>query len=401
MSDKIFKTTVGIGLLVIICLCGFLVFPGNNGHAEEREFSEQNRVDQQRQELLEMFKVGLQKSQISGSAAQNEGETPEFYYGMVEVAIQQCSQYPDLIVDFWQLFEKHLNSNISLTVRVRIGLIDLFNQQVESCLNFCKNIEQYKKLWKISERITSYRGEIVKREALNALSLLENAEKSDAGLIVKVLKKEIDKDNMDLMVAYNFLTEFSEELADKDQERLNTIVQNASDHIVSEIDVKVENLKNRLSALKEKCQKENIDPVILNSNLNQIEYGVGESHQLLLDIQSFIGSELNAELLQSLSNVTPDKVVQYQTVSADLMEKTRILNQVIYNLWANRVIYNANNVSQFDSMAKISVEYLYPAVSSIYNDKMGKILTEINNPSQISSNVYKMILRDKAPLSAF
>ncbi|MDO4856618.1 MAG: hypothetical protein Q4A17_01575 [Thermoguttaceae bacterium] len=401
MSDKMFKTFVGIGLLVIICLCGFLVFPGNNGHAEERQFSELNRIDQQRQELLEMFKVGLQKSQISGNAARNEGENPEFYYGMVEVAIQQCSQYPDLIADFWQLFEKYLDSNNSISVIARIGSIDLFNQQVDSCLNLCKNIDQYKRLWKTSERIASYREEIIKKEAQNALSLLENAEKNDVGQIVRVLKKQIGDDNMNLMSAYNFLTEYSEELANQDQERFNAIVQSANNQIVSGIDSKIENLKNRFNAIKEKCQKEMIEPVILNSNSNQIEYGVGESHQLLLDIQSFIASELNVELTQALSSAAPDKVVQYQTVSSELMEKTRILNQIIYNLWANRVISNANNVSQFDSMSKISIEYLYPVVSSMYNRKMESILTEIKDPNQISSNVYKMILRDKAPLSAF
>lgn len=401
MRDKMFKTFVAIGLLVIIGLCGFLVFSGNNGYVEEQEISDQNRINQSRQELMEMFKVGLQKSQTSGIEAQNGGENLEFYYGMVEAAIHQCTQYPDLPADFWQTFENHLDSNNSIFTIARIGTIDLFSQQVENCLNLSKNIKQYKRLWKTKERIASYRDKIIKEEALKALSLLENAEKNEAGRLVKIVKKEIGDDNIDLLAAYNFLAEYSEDLTDQDRERLNTFIQNVNNRIVSEIDIRIEDIKKRFNALKEKCQKEKIEPVILNSNANQIEYGTGESYQLLLDIESFIASELSVELMQTLATSAPEKAVQYQTLPSELLNKTRTLNQVIYNLWANRVINNANNVSQFDSMAKISIEFLYPAVSSMYNEKMGKILMEIKDPNQISSNVYKMILRDKAPLSAF
>ena len=320
---------------------------------------------------------------------------------MAEAAIYQSSQYPDLIPDFWQLYQNHLDSNNSISASTHIEVIELFNQVVENCFNHCKNIEQYKSLWKTRERIASYRGEIIRKEALNALTLLENAEKTEAGQLVKVLKKETGDNNLDLMAAYNFLADYSEELPNQEQERFNTIVQNVNNRIISETDARIEELKKRFNALKEKSQKERIEPVILNSNGNQIEYGVGESHQLLLDIQLFIASELSVELMQVLSVAAPDKAGQYQTEAADLMDKTRTLNQVIYNLWANRVINNANNVNQFDSMSKIAAEYLYPVVTSVYNEKMGKIMMEIKDANQISSNVYKMILRDKAPLSAF
>ena len=417
MNDIIFKTIVGIGLLIVISLCGFLVFHENKGCADENIVSVSNSTDRQGEALLEMFKVGLQKSQINHSTEGSESTTiknPEFYYGMVEAAIQQSSQYPELIPDFWRLFEKHLYG-ITTTTIARIELLDLFNQQVELCANHCKNIEQYNKIWNTSEDISSYRKKLIDSEVEKSLILLEEAQKSDVKLIIRVLKNgnddnktEIDNSNSnkatysDLQFSYIFLTEYSSESNEEFQKRFKDVVENAGNQIISEIKVKFEGFKSRFNALKDSCQKEKIDPVIIEkSGKDKIEYGVGDSHQLLLDIQGFIATDLNANTLQSLTSISSGDIVELQTNTARLLEKSRVLNQIIYNLWANRVIYNADNNSQFDKMSMISVEFLYPAVASVYNDKMGKIMMEIKNPNQLSSNVYEMILKDKAPLSAF
>lgn len=416
MNDKIFKTIVGIGLLIVISLCGFLVFHENKSCADENVVSESNRTDRQGEALLEMFKVGLQKSQLNYSAegAKSTEVKPEFYYGMVEAAIQQSSQYPELIPDFWRVFEKHLNG-ITATPIARIELIDLFNQQVELCANHCKNIEQYNKLWNTSEEISSYRKKLIDSEVEKSLILLEEAQKADAKLIIRVLKNEsddnkteIDNANFnkatysDLQFSYIFLTEYSSESREDFQKRFNDLVETAGNQIIFDIKAKYEGLKSRFNALKDSCQKEKIDPVIIEkSGKDKIEYGIGVSHQLLLDIQGFIAADLNANTLQSLTNISSGDIVELQTNTASLLEKTRVLNQMIYNLWANRVVYNADKVSQFDRMSMVSVEFLYPAVASVYNDKMSKIMMEIKNPNQLSSNIYEMILKDKAPLSAF
>lgn len=402
MNDKIFKTIIGLGLLVVISLCGFLVFHESKGCANENTIVEQNRSDRQGEALLEMFKVGLQKSQTNNTteASESSSVNPEFYYGMVEAAIQQSSQYPELIADFWRLFEKHLNS-ISVSPITRIELLDLFNQQVELCANNCKNIDQYKNLWKTIESISAYRTQLINSEVEKGLKLLEEAKIADEKAIIKVLKRD-NEAHVDLLVTFTFLTDYSSESSEEYQKRFNDLVKTAGDQIVSEIKTTYEGYQNRFVSIKEKCQKEKIDPVITGkSDKDTIEYGIGDSHQLLLDLQEFIAVDLNANTLQSLSSISSKDIIELQTNAASLLEKTRKINQVIYNLWANRVIHNADKVSQFGEMSKISVEYLYPAVASVYNDKMGKIMMEIKNPNQLSSNVYEMILKDKAPLSAF
>ena len=172
MNDKVFKTVVGISLLLAVGFCGLLIFHENKSCVHANTVAEQN---QQGEALLEMFKVGLEKSQIDNSSTSAEStQKPEYYYGMVEAAIQQSSQYPELIPDFWRLFEEHLDS-ITVTPIARIEILDIFKQQVELCANHCKNIDQYKKIWDTSEKIDSCRTKLINTEVEKALTLIENA----------------------------------------------------------------------------------------------------------------------------------------------------------------------------------------------------------------------------------
>ena len=391
MRDRIYKTIIGFGLLVVICLCIFLFFQENKGCADERFAPDLKSSDCQGEALLQMFEIGLEKSRNNNST-----ENPEYYYGMVEVAIQQSSQHPEFIEKFWEIFEKHLNG-ITVTPLARIEILGLFKQQVELCASHCKNIEQYKKIWETSEKIDSYRTKLINSEIENGLNLLENNNTE----IVKILKQE-NNANTDLLLAYNFITNYSSESREELQNRFNDLIKSAGEQIVSKIKEQVEEFKNRFNTIKESCPKERINPVITDNSIKgKIEYGIGVSHQLLLDIQDFIGKDLNANILQSLTSISPSEIIELQTNTANLLEKTRVLNQIRYNLWAKNIINDAGSVLQFDGMSMISVDFLYPVVALYYNDKMSETIKKFKDPNIISYNVTQMILKDKAPLSAF
>ena len=406
MNDRIFKTIVGLGLLIVISLCGFLVFHENKGCANESFAVEQNYTNRQGEALLEMFKIGLLKNQINNSADVSKSSSvgSEYYYGMVEAAIQQSSQYPELIADFWHLFENHLDS-ITVTPVARIEILDLFKQQVEQCANHCKNIEQYKKIWNTSENIDKYRTQIINSEVEKELKLFE--EIADKNAITKVLKRDNDA-IVDLVIAYNFLTDYSSESSEEHQKRFNNLIKTAVEQIISEIKTKYKEYENTFISIKDNSQKELIKPVILSNSdkgekftQSKIEYGIGVSHQLLLDLQEFITKDLNANVLQSLSSISLNDIIEIQANATNLLEKTRILNQNRYNIWANRVISDAGRVTQFDGMSMISAEFLYPVVAAFYNNKMDETLKKLKDPAIISHNVSQMILKNKAPLSAF
>lgn len=395
MNEKLFKSIVSIGLFVVICICGFIVFHEKKGSAAERNVSEISVTENSDTELINMFEVGL-------NSKGREEVDPEYYYGMVEAAIQQSSQYPNLIPKFWETFEKHLKgiSSSQITSLARIELIDLFDEQVELCANHCKNIEQYNNYWKTRKNISTYKRDVIRNEIKESLKLLEEAKKSDSNNIVRVLKKESNnKESLNLIIAYNFLSDYSSEMTDEQQQMFNEIVQNAGSVILGEVNGKYNDLKNRFIEIKKKCQEDAIEPNIINEDGNEIEYGIGESYQLLLDIQTFVTTELNMELLQTIPNIKSEDIIQLQNNVSDLLEKTRILNQKVYNLWANNVIFNSDD--GVNEISKISEEFLYPAVSAYYNARINELREKHPNSSKITLDLYELILKNKAPLSAF
>ena len=392
MNENVFKKIVSVGLIVLICLCGFLVFHENNGSAAENSVSDTNSSGDG---LLKMFEEGLQQNSKEVNA-----KDPEYYYGMVEAAIQQSSQYPVLISGFWDKFKQHLDSSSSITPIARIELIDLFDQQAELCSNHCKNIEQYNNFWNTRENITAYKESVIKKEIEKSLKLLEDAKKEDSRKIVRVLKKESnDKDSLDLLIAYNFLTDYSSEMSDEQQKQLDNIVLDSGMAIFSEVEDKYNVIKGRFDTIKKKSQEDAIEPNIINENGNEIEYGIGDSYQLLLDLQTFVTTEMNLELLQTIPGMKTDMIIQLQKDVSDLLEKTRVLNQIRYNLWANFIIFNSNG--GVNQISKISTEFLYPAVSANYHDKVEQIRKRNPSAFKITDDLYVMILKDKAPLSAF
>lgn len=305
------------------------------------------------QELTEMFREALTLAQNAENANQEKGAA------MIEAALAQGAEYPEAYAAFWALYRPFLEKNPA-SDEIRLTMLEAFTLSFEDTSLKCRTRAEFERFWKVQQEVNVYLAELEKKLTASG----ETGSAENAGTETN-----------------DMLTEIQTELKELENERLM--------------------LRNEIK--KEMNWDEFNRQTISGRDPESTEpFAKGKTYEFMEKIQKFTQEKLETEEFALLMETAPDETFQIRQRVQELLEKGRILNQTRYNLWANFMIYNTpENVSGIDSLSWISPEYLLPALTPYYQEKLNKCLENSRNPTALADNIMKITLTEKVPLSAF
>ena len=243
---------------------------------------------------------------------------------------------------------------------IRLTLLEAFTLSFEDTSLKCRTRAEFERFWKVQQEVNVYLAELEKKLTASG----ETGSAENAG------------------------TETNDMLA--------------------EIQTGLKELENERVMLRNEIKKEmnwdefNRQTISGRDPESTEPFAKGKTYEFMEKIQKFTQEKLETEEFALLMETAPDETFQIRQRVQELLEKGRILNQTRYNLWANFMIYNTpENVSGIDSLSWISPEYLLPALTPYYQEKLNKCLENSRNPTALADNIMKITMTEKVPLSAF
>ena len=317
-------------------------------------------------ELVSMFREGLaicKDDPAKGSA-------------MVEASTLQSTSDPMQFADIWEVY---IQSDVfkSANNTPKIAMLDVFLECAQKTCQNCKSRSEFNKTWDIQLEIQKIRKSTINEECSIARKALENLE-------------------LDALIEQRDFLAILLEYADESDKENAEFLQNLSNNIANRI-VKYQ---TRYQELVIGCN--DIDWNIFTEQFSKtpVKFEMGDTTLLIMEIRDYILSLQSPEISILMERFPPDKNPLKQ--GEKLLEKAQKLNRVRYNLWANWVIYNCgDNVAAEDGLSRISPEYLFTPVDVVFQEKQQGLFQKNRDPNGLADLLRRLILEEKAPLSAF